>query len=216
MIEENKIQIIQKIQEMKEYILLADKLQDRIDNPNVKKAISMCSKDLEGSVMVLELTQKTLQKFDSVMAEADQVLAEIPEEKTDKIEYSSEYEPYIASAKAKAYGFASYIAACFSRESSKSFLKKKDEYNQRSKDLVRLIQIHRGTKRLQGHLKRLQDHSIRMASKREFAEARALENFRKKLPIPIDDDIAYDMINQPELFIYAVLENIKEEYAPEL
>jgi len=200
-----------RLQKMREYILLADKLQDRIDNPNTRHNVAELGHILKEALVLGAKAQKSRQESER-KKEDFYKLFDTKEEAEERLRKPKKQipscEPYITSAAAKAYGFAACIAACFSRDISKLLLRKKDLYYKISKNIADTIKLNKESKQLD-------DATIQLASKREFAEARFIDNIRKNGGI-IDDEAEYALVKQPELLVYAILDNLKGEYAPEL
>ena len=83
-----------------------------------------------------------------------------------------------------------------------------DLYNKISRNVAETIQLNRETQKLD-------EMTIRNMSELEFKEARFIDSLRKK-GCNIDDEAEYVLAKEPELLVYAILENLKGTYAPEL
>ncbi len=196
---------------MSKYVLLADRLQDRIDNQQTKEAVAEMGHILKETIVNHKHVQKNMQELErrkeefykrfDTKEEAEECMR-----KNAKIQHSV-FEPYVASASAALFGFYACLAACFSREVSKAFLRKKDYYNKLGRNVAKIIKLDK-------EVKQLQDLTIRQLAKNEFKEAELIDTVREKAYV--DDETAYDIVKQPELLIYALLENMKNKYAPDL
>lgn len=202
-----------RLQKMQEYILLADRLQDRIDDPDTRHTVGEIGNILKEAIAFETRAEKSMQEHQKRKEEFYKKF-DTREEAEDYIRKNSNnripgYAPYINSIAANAYGFAACIAACFSREASKVFLMKKDIYNKISKNKTEIIKLNK-------EIKQKADATIKKMSENEFAEARLLDDIKQNDKFIIAEDAEYDLIKQPELLVYAILDSIKQEHAPEL
>ena len=197
---------------MREYILLADRLQDRIDDPDTRHNVAELGHTLKEALVLKTKSKKCeednqrrkeefYQKFDTA-EEADEFMRNSLNKEVPT------YQPYLDSAKGFGYGLAACIAACFSRDASKILLRKKDIYKKISEVLTETIKIQKESKQIE-------NSTIRQLSENEFDEARFIDNLRKK-GCSIPDEVEYELVKKPELLVYAILNELKDKYAPEL
>ena len=200
-----------RIQRMREYVILADRLLDRIEDSDDRKYVAEFSHNLKEMIVKQTELQREFQELQ--MREEEFYKKFKTKEEAEEFDrgYSSrkvkKYAPYLDSAIAKAYGFAACIAACFSREDSKNLLRNKDSYKEASKLEIKLLQK-------QKRAKKDADEVIRKTSEREFAEARQIDELRKQFTI--SDDVAYEICKEPELVSYIIINRLKDRYAPDM
>lgn len=200
------------IQKLREYILLAERLQDRIEAQGTKRIVEKLSDTLRSTMISYTNERKSEQELQRKLEEFYKYFdsreqAEKYLQAGAKIPPPSRYAPVINSAASVLFGFAACFAACFSREISKTFLRKKDIYRKISDNSSKRLKLEKETERIN-------NKTMRTLSQNEFAAARLIDQMRER--VYIDDDAAYRITKQPELLVYALLDNIRQKYAPDM